>query len=263
MPNKSNRTFNIRGNKFNITLEKLFNLKFLDSSLKAVLSKDIQSLLSNCWGPFPDNFVEKHILEADKMIIARVQNRCIGLCVMSVRSVLGIRIHYIEFLLVNKEFQKSGLGLFLSFMMIKQEIFKNFSSILIGKPLEIFFITPNIRVLSSTARFASFIYPNPYLADKNGIIGPADEETWSIAQELLRVSDNPNRELERIGLVLKKSYANMPWLIYNNDTAPWHRNESINVFARNYLGYHNNEDREFMVRVHINFFSIVRYLLHK
>ena len=125
-----------------------------------------------------------------------------------------------------------------------------------------FFITPNIRVLSRMAKFASFAYPNPHTADTNGQILPADDKTWKIATTILKKSDNPYRVLEREGLVLIDSYAKTPWLIYNNDNAPWHAENSINVFTRRYLGYHSGQDREFMVRAHINLVSVIKYLLN-
>jgi hypothetical protein len=134
--------------------------------------------------------------------------------------------------------------------------------LLTGRHIEIFFITPNIRVLSRMARFASFIYPNPLISDENGSIPEADDVTWQIAREMLRTSNNPSRKLERDGLVLHGSYNETPWLIYNNDTAPWHANRLMNTFARKYLGYHTSEDKEFMVRAQINLVSIIKYFLH-
>lgn len=261
MLNISHHNFDFSGKKLKVILEKYSDLKGVDVGTRKILDSEIHALLINCWGTFPADFVEKHIFGASKMIIARVDKRCIGLCVMSLRTIFGIKIHYIEFLLIDKEFQKCGLGSFLSFTMIRREIIKNLPTILIGRPLEIFFITPNIRVLSHTAKFASFIYPNPYLADQNGAIMPADEKTWKIANGLLKNSDKPNRVLERDGLVLKGSYSETPWLIYNNDNAPWHSKEQINVFAKKYLRYHKGEDREFMVRAHINIISLFRYLV--
>ncbi len=253
--------FIFNGKPKKVYLEKYKNIKKNEVVAFENLKNEVKSLLNNCWGIFPDDFIEKHILSADNLIIARVENECVGLCAMSLYNLLNLKIHYIEFLLVNKSFQRSGLGLFLSFRMMRDEIVKNILSIFLGKPLEVFFITPNIRVLSSTAKIASFIYPNPYLSDHFGRIPMADDETWNIARELLKRSDNPNRELLREGLVLKSSYASMPWLIYNNDSAPWDKNEKINVFARNYLNYHKGEDREFMVRAHINLLSIIKYII--
>ncbi|MEK7635972.1 MAG: hypothetical protein AAB405_02680, partial [Patescibacteria group bacterium] len=178
---------------------------------------------------------------------------------MSYKKIFNKKVHYIEFLVIKKDFQKSGLGSHLFYLILIDDILKNLLLILF-KPLEIMFITPNIRVLSRMAKFSSFIYPNPYLANSEGKIIEADDLTLKMANKLIQNSDNPNRKINREGLVLENSYFNMPWLIYNNDNAPWHSNERINKFVKRYLGYHNGDDKEFIVRAHINLFSLLRYL---
>lgn len=259
----SHHSFDFKGRKFDLVLEKYKNLKEINFHIKGEIGQEIHRLLVNCWGSFPENFVEKHIFFGDKMIIARINGKCIGLCVMSVKTVFDLKIHYIEFLLVDRDFQQGGLGSFLSFEILKDELINNFIDLLLGKSLEIFFITPNIRVLSHATKFASFAYPNPYLANNGGEVELADKQTWEIALELLKRSDNPHRDLNRHGLVLTGSYFNTPWLIYNNDNAPWHSNDKINLFAKRYLGYHSGQDKEFMVRLNINLFSVIKYLFKK
>jgi len=241
--------------------------KYSDDSLKSAddrieLENEIDVLLKNCWGAFPKDFIQSHIFKAHTIMVARAENACVAFCAISIKKILGRTIHYVEFLIVDKPFQKSGLGSFLFFWSIKEELLKSFLNLLLGKPMIIFFITPNVRVVSRIARFADFTYPNPHTADSLGTVPPADEETWLISRELLKNSDNPGRELSREGLVIKQSYVNTPWLIYNNDTAPWHSSEKINIFARKYLGYHTGEDKELMVRAHLDLFSTIRYLLN-
>ncbi len=261
MRNTSNHSFQFNDKRVNVILEKYNCIQNLDLFSRNKIKRDINSVIVNSWGMFPDEFVEQHILGSNKIIIAKINGRSIGLAVMSIKEVLKKKIHYIEFVLIDKEFQKNGLGALISFSVIREEIVKNLFLMLFGNSLEIFYITPNIRVLTFSSRLSSFAYPNPYLADKSGYIQDADDKTWVIALELLKKSDNPNRRLERNGLVLHKSYANMPWLIYNNDNAPWHSDDKINLFAKRYLGYHTGEDREFMVRLRINFLSLVKFLL--
>ena len=250
----SHHSFNFNNRELKVALERYSNLKKIDIDRQKTLSQGISVLLINCWGEFPEKFIEEHIFGSNTMIVARIDNECIGLCVLSIKNIFGKEVHYIEFLLINKKYQKCGLGTFLSFMTIRQEILRKSLSILRGKPLEIFFITPNIRVLSSVAKIASFTYPDPYLSDQEGNIGLADDETWAMASEILKNSDAPNRELNRNGLVLSGSYVALPWLIYNNDNAPWHSNDVVNRFARKYLKYGTNEDKEFIVFLfHSNF----------
>jgi hypothetical protein len=248
---------------FHVTLEEYTELETLNDHDKRKLTVEIHFLLTNAWGAFPNNFVEEHIFNSDKMLIAKIDKKLVGICNLNIKNVQGKKIHYLEFLVIDKEYQNSGLGSYIFFRCIKSEIFKNIFNLLSGQPLEIFFITPNIRVLSRMARFSSFIYPNPYLADSQGRIPLVDQETWEIAHTILKMSDNPARNLEREGLVLFGSYAETPWLIYNNDNAPWHHQDKLNIFARRYLGYHKNEDKEFMVRSHLNIFSIFRYIFYR
>ncbi|TAN58699.1 hypothetical protein EPN15_00275 [Patescibacteria group bacterium] len=161
--------------------------------------------------------------------------------------------------MIRKDFQKLGLGTRLSFLALRKIILRNIFCI-IFKPIEIMFITPNIRVLAKTAALADFIYPNPYNADEaTGRVTPADDDTWTMAQELIKLSDNPSRRLDREGLVLHGSYASMPWLIYNGEQIPWHRDVAVNSFAKYYLGYGRKEDKEFVVRARIGMGSLIRY----
>ena len=125
------------------------------------------------------------------------------------------------------------------------------------------FITPNIRVLAWVGKFAEFMYPDPYVADENGKIPPVDDNTFTMARELIGQSDNPSRKLNREGLVLEGSYAATPWLIYKNNYIPWASQEKMNTFAVKYLHYGTGEDREFVVRAKIGILSLLRYLLIK
>ncbi len=258
----SKSIFRFGDQRLTVTFERHSNREKLDGHTRAILHEEVDSLLARCWGSFPTTFIEHHIFGAGSIMIARTDGKCIGFCVTSMKVVLGFRINYVEFLIIDPSCQKNGLGSYMFFLFVRREILRNLIRMLLGNPMEIVFITPNIRVISRLAKFASFIYPNPYESDISGAISPADNDTWGIAQELVKNSDNPGRRLEREGLVLRDSYAQTPWLIYNNDSAPWHYDEKMNVFARRYLRYHKGEDREFVVRAHLNFFSVMRYLLH-
>jgi GNAT superfamily N-acetyltransferase len=130
--------------------------KELESSIKQKLHGEIDSLLTKCWGSFPPHFVEQHIFHSYKILVARAGRRHIGFCVMSIKNVLGVKIHYVEFLVVDPEYQKSGLGSHLFFVIIRKEIVRNLGQLLLGKPLGVFFITPNVRVLSRMAKFANY-----------------------------------------------------------------------------------------------------------
>ena len=116
--------------------------------------------------------------------------------------------------------------------------------------------------MAALARRADFIYPNPYQADpKTFRIPPADEQTWLMAQEAIATSYNSKRKLDREGLVLHESYASTPWLVYSKENIPWHRSELVNGFAKHYLGYGQQKDREFIVRAQFSIKTLVEYWL--
>ena len=253
----------IHRQKQTIILKEHSNLQSLDVHTKQKLLIEIHYLLTSVWGTFPNDFVEVHIFNAYKIYIAYIGERCVGLNVVSLRTLAGVMIFYSEFLAIDKDYQNSSLGSYLFFIGIKDELLKRIYDLLSGTPLEVFFITPNIRVLSRIAKFASFSYPNPYATDAAGRVPLADDKTWEMAQQLLAASDNPERRLDREGLVLYDSYAKTPWLVYDSQSAPWHRNEKMNAFAKRYLGYEKREDKEFIVRAQITLFSIFKYFLHR
>lgn len=246
---------------YDVELEKYTNVENLKEEEKEFLIKEIDTVLSDAWGSFPQDFVRKHVLDDKHLLVARINNEVIGFCAVELKKILDIRVYYVEFLVIKKKYQDTGLGPHLLYLTLRGIVLKNIFLILF-KPLEIMFITPNIRVLSSMARFASYIYPNPHQADENGGITSADDLTWALATELILQSDKPHRRIDREGLVLHGSYGDMPWLIYEDNNIPWHRNNIINLFAKRYLGYGNGEDKEFVVRAHIGVFSFLKYL-HK
>jgi len=226
---------------------------------KTILLGEIDALLKNAWGKFDINFLENHTLTSEQITVARIGDELIGFCAINKKKILNKVVHYIEFTVIRKDFQKLGLGTRLSFLALRKVMLKNIFQI-IFKPIEIMFITPNIRVLAKVAALADFVYPNPYEADKaTGKIIPADDETWEMAQEIIRLSDNPMRRLDKDGLVLHDSYASMPWLLYDNEQIPWHSDNAVNNFAKHYLGYGKKEDKEFIVRARIGMGSLIRY----
>ena len=226
---------------------------------KKILLGEIDALLKNAWGKFDINFLENHTLTSEQITVARIGDELIGFCAINKKKILNKVVHYIEFTVIRKDFQKLGLGTRLSFLALRKVMLKNIFQI-IFKPIEIMFITPNIRVLAKVAALADFVYPNPYEADKaTGKIIPADDETWEMAQEIIRLSDNPMRRLDKDGLVLHGSYASMPWLLYDNEQIPWHSDNAVNNFAKHYLGYGKKEDKEFIVRARIGMGSLIRY----
>ena len=244
----------------NIEFEFYRNISSVENKKRAALMTAIEHILSDAWGSFSEPFLESHI-EKNKswVLFAKASGEYVGFCSMSVKRIRGKKVHYIEFLAVKKEMQNNGLGGVLSRKMFARIFFYNFL-FLLRKPLEVMFITPNVRVLANAAQYADRAYPDPRSADGEGGIAPADEMTWKMANDVIKMSSDPWRTLDREGLVLHHSYKETPWLIYRDETIPWHSDENINIFARRYLGYGKGEDKEFVVRVRFTLRSLVRHL---
>ena len=226
------------------------------------LKLHIDSILKDAWGKFPDDFIEKHVLRSQKIVLAKENNEYVGFCCVSIKNVLEKKIHYIEFLVVKKAFQNMNLGSKLLGMTMRNSLIK-IVPIILFNPFEVMFITPNVRVLTWMAKFAKYIYPNPCLSNKEGVILQADDTTWKMAQDIIRQSDMPHRKIYRGGLVLEGSYQRTPWLIYQIDDIPWSNNpdKRINKFAEKYLNYKKREGKEFVVRAQFGFLSIVKYIV--
>ncbi len=251
---------NKKGEKENFKIELFIPLK-LNNVQKQIILDEIYHLVKHSWGEFEKEFLEKHIFNSERLIIARNNSYLVGFCSMSKKNILDKVVHYIEFTVIHKDFQKSGLGTKLTYGVLRDLFFKNIFKI-IFKPIEVMFITPNIRTLSRAARLAEFIYPNPFEADPiTGEIFPADDETWAMAKKLVK-DENPECILKRDGLVLSGFYLNMPWFIYNNFQIPWHSNDAFNKFVDRYLGYSKKDGKEFVVRAKFGIISLLKYYYH-
>ena len=174
---------------------------------------------------------------------------------MSLKIICNKPVHYIEFSVVERIYQNLSLFQKLNYLLIKECLINN---LVFNKSftIELMFISPNIRTLSTLAKYASFVYPNPFLYNRDTKSLPkADELTWDMARELIQKSENPNRKIEREGCVLNDSYRNTPWLIYGINKQldiPTHHDNWLNEFAERYLKYRNKEGKEFIVRAKIN-----------
>ncbi len=233
----------------------------LDSQARESLKTEIHQLITNAWGTFPLEFVDTHIFKTERIAVAYDGKRLIAFSAIGQKQLAHKRVHYVEFTVVDPERQSSKIGTKITFVAL-MPLFVSYFWSLVTNSFELMLITPNIRVLASLANYATYQYPNPYQADpQTAQIDPADEESWQMAQELIKKSDQPKRRLDREGLVLHGSYADMPWLIYDQDSAPWHRSERVNNFARHYLDYGDKTtDKEFVVRARFGLKSIVNYL---
>ena len=230
----------------------------LNGSDRALLLVEIQELIKKAWGHFDEKFLNEHIFcKSERLVMANKGSELIGFCASKQITLLKKTILYIEFTVVDPTYQGHGIGPKLTYFALRKMIFRNLFKAMFGG-INVMFLTPNIRALTKVAQISGEIYPDPYAIDtQSGRIKKADDETWAMASELIKISDNPNRRLDREGLVLHGSYAKTPSLIYESGNIPWHFDESINNFARHYLKYGEKADREFVVRARITLLSIL------
>lgn len=230
----------------------------LSITKKQTILDEAFKLIKISWGEFDRKFIEDHLNKSEKISLAWGKNELLGICAVSKKNIANKIIYYIEFTVVRPKFQNSELGTKLTFRALRNVFIKNFIKI-IYDPIEIMFITPNIRTISRAARLAEFIYPNPYEADQlTGKIELADDKTWFLAKELVK-DENPKCILKREGLVLSGFYFSMPWFIYEDTKIPWHYNKIINKFADRYLGYNKKDGKEFVVRAQFGIISLLKY----
>lgn len=245
--------------KKQILLEALFESKKLELT-KILLLKNIDELIERVWGKFGKEFIIHHIVQADRLVIARSENIIVGISAASNKKVLHHNILYLEFTAIAESFQGYNLTTIMNAFLIMDEYLNGFIQRL-GRPLEVFTITRNLRVIGALQHYASYIYPDPEQIEKYGHLLPANDETWALAQEIVRFSWNPGRQLLREGNVLIGSYENAPWLI--TPKVQKHYKKSIRDMGDNYLHFRSGEDREFIVHVKFSMGSIIKYLSWK
>jgi hypothetical protein len=82
-----------------------------------------------------------------------------------------------------------------------------------------------------------------------------------MSQNLIANSDNPNRKLLREGCVLEGSYKETPRLLYQPGSQPKYVDDIVNEFGEAYLHYSKAEDKELVVRIKFNLYSIIRAIV--
>lgn len=246
----------------NITTE-VIHPTVLNHDDQEVLAKEIYHVIKESWAEFSIEFINSHIISCDAIILARNGGKIVGFCAVTDKYICNKRISYVEFTAILPQYQNKKVGPAITLIALREKIFKRWFEFLLGK-FELMFITPNIRVLATIAKYSSFIYPNPYLADDVEYkIADADNETWAMACQLIQKSDQPHRHIDRNGLVLHGSYAQTPWQIVRGNNIRWHNNDKVNNFAKRYLKYGKCEDREFIVRARFGVRGLTCFLFPK
>ncbi len=237
----------IRGNgKYKLFVLESFNESKKLYNIRNFILQNIDQIINEGWGKFSKDFIRKHIIFAKRLLVLRNGEKIIAIAAASEKKIINKAMLYLEFTVVHPNFRGFNLLSKLNYILIRDAFLGNLFVKGGGLSLEVITITPNMRVLATLAKVASFIYPNPFEADDNGRISQADDTTYKIAQEIITTSDDPSRQIEREGLVLKGSYRNTPWLIHDQPLR--HYNENINLFCKKYIEYDKRSDKEFIIR---------------
>jgi len=251
-----------KGMSIQVGLEFLYNAASMpDVKLYESYLQRLQVLLAAEWGEFPPAFVRSRIANSRLLLLAWDGGELVGFSAMSLKHVCDRLVHYIEFAIVRRQYEPTGVSGKLVYSLLKDAFLSNvrYNRRL---SLELAFITANVRTLSNLAKYAGFLYPNPSCCDKQtGRVPKADDLTWAVAQELIKQSDRPGRTLKREGCVLLNSYEAMPWLVDGLVRQSKNSDERLSLFAQRYLDYRRREGREFVVRAVIRPSSLARFAL--
>lgn len=228
------------------------------AELKIFLLRNLDQIIEDNWGKFSKDFIVHHILRASILKIIRNANKIIAFASASYKTVEKTKVLYLEFTVVNSNFQGYNLSAKLNGDLIAEELVRG----LVGrhfKPLDVVTLTRNLRVIGSLSKYSQRIYPDFREFERSGgRLGPASERTWQIAKSILRDSWNPNRKLDREGCVLSGSYEDSPWLILRKTQK--HYNDSLIKMAEKYLEFSKNSDKEFILHVQFSLKSLLKYV---
>lgn len=219
-----------------------------------IFLKQLYDLTVVSWGDFGVDFIKDHVINCKYLLLVfTIDKKLVAYAAVNEKFYLSKKFYYFEFLIIHPEYQKLGLGDKIIKYLYKKILLKN---LILGKlSINLITISPNPRILGILSRRSLNMYPNPKFF-KNGHINEANDDIWFIAQEVLKNSYNPNRKLDRQGLVLHDSYKSIPWLIYNFKNVPWDYNKIVNDFCNTYLEYKNKKGKEFIIIAKIGILSL-------
>lgn len=226
---------------------------YIENILETQLFSEIEELISDSWGEFSAEYLKKSTIDVYLVCLIRNETgELIALAPVKKLQVKGKTIYSLGLTAVHPKYRGLKLldkmGMELAKAVILENILKGTFSI------EVIFITPNIRTLSSILHFASFVYPNPYTTDKDGRIKESDTETWERIQEFLKITGEKYRKLEREGSIMEGFYDDKESLRFKGKID--HPNKIIDQFGERYL--YCSPGREIVVRAKINLWGLIR-----
>jgi hypothetical protein len=254
-------------NNEKIILEYIYNFFSINEDTKYnFYVKKMDELIKKEWGEFPKNFIQKRLGNSKITLLCWKDSQLVGFSTMSLKTICNKLVHYIEFSIIDRSYQNHSLFQKINFILIKDILLSNlfFNR---SFSMELMYISPNIKTISTLAKHVSFIYPNPFLYNRHTKSLPlADDLTWKMVNELIKRSENPHRKIEREGCVLNDSYRDTPWLIWGLTKQleiPKHHSDLINEFAEKYLKYQERSGKEFVIRATITLSDFLRYIFTK
>ena len=228
---------------------------------KKALAQELYEITEESWGAFDKDFMLKHTIDSDLLALAQADDKIIGYASLDEKELNGENFFYFEFLVIRKDYQKLGLSRYLINILMKRSFWKNLKKGIFH--INYATITPNPRVVGIINRVSSWMYPNPGLFKKGKGIPEADNRVWKIAQAVIKKSNNPERKIDREGLVLHDSYADTPWLIYKPGEVPKDKDERVNEFCDYYLKFNKEKGDEFIVLAKIRVSQGILNLIKK
>jgi hypothetical protein len=227
-----------------------------DKESIGMLCDDLHDLTIISWGDFGREFIYNHVILSKFLLVITNGDEIIGYAAVNIKIYNKKKYFYFEFLIIKQSYRRYKLSSDLIKFLMKKIFLKN----LLNGHLCINFITitPSPIIIGMISRRSFIMYPNPkqYI---DGIIEDPSDETWSLAKEVLANSHNPNRKLEKNGLVLNDSYLNNKLLIYNLHNVPWDEDGRVNKFCDHYLQYAKLTGREFLVIARLCLLTFKRY----
>lgn len=225
------------------------NPDLIPESNKKDLCLELGRLTKKSWGDFGVDFINDHVIKSKFLIIITADSEIIGYASLSEKFITSKKYYYFEFLVIDPEYQGTGLSNKIIKLFFKKLFFKNLFSLRVH--FNLITITPNPKIVGMIYRRSTWMYPNPIDFDGKKTALP-NEKTWEIAEFILKTSYNPQRMLEKEALVLNNSYDSTPWLIYNPNNVPQDTDSRINKFCQFYLQYDSQKGKEFIVIAKIN-----------
>ncbi|MDD9947829.1 MAG: hypothetical protein OXU20_42715 [Myxococcales bacterium] len=228
-------------------------------AVQASLRRRLRRLLVESWGALPDSYFDVAVMNCDLLAVAHGPDGPLAFTSIVELKLDGRTIFFVNVSVVHPKARSQGLLFDMGLVLYRHALLQSFARHL-SLTVDVMFLTPNVRVLGAMHPLSSFIYPDPStFCSRERQVPDADDATWALAQKYLRDSWDPSRVLHRNGCVVEGSYRHTPWLIYNSDNAPKHRNEMFNAFAERYFEYSKASGKECIVRARLPLSRLLSY----